>query len=409
MSERRVQLWSVSFVVLVSVALVSVVRANPVYVRGDVNADGKVGVEDAMGLLGYLFTRAGAVPPCVASADANDDGSVNIGDAVYLLGYFFANRAAPAFPYPECGSVKGAVELSCGSFSPCEGLSVPAFQPYAGNPILRSRSVGAKRIYKVGPEEYRMWFVENQTSVYYPVDFHSDFLVSRDGLSWDPDGIHRNAISTAQSGLRFNYDVTEVKEGGIYRAWHDATDNDSIAFTDLYYSTSTDGVNFTGHGMVMHRELAAEWRNIFHPVIVGARGACHLFYTVDSGDGISRIAYARGEPGDAKSADGLTWTKYGVVIDLGPEGSVDVAGACIPVVLAGDTRFEMFYSGFDGQAWGVAYAVSDDGITWKTLGPVEGVLGFAAGAIKEDGVYKIWSTHYPERGVFELHYAESVK
>ncbi len=88
------------------------------FVRGDVNADGKVDIADPIYLLSALF-RNGSELPCGKAADGNDDGTVDLPDAVALIEYFFSCGAAPPAPFPECGEDQTADELGCDSFSPC--------------------------------------------------------------------------------------------------------------------------------------------------------------------------------------------------------------------------------------------------------------------------------------------------
>jgi hypothetical protein len=70
--------------------------------RGDVDADGRVNIGDAVAILFYLF-RGFQAPGCVASADVNADGNLQLADAVYLLSAIFGRGAAIPPPGPsEC-------------------------------------------------------------------------------------------------------------------------------------------------------------------------------------------------------------------------------------------------------------------------------------------------------------------
>jgi hypothetical protein len=62
------------------------------FVRGDVDADGKAGLEDALDVLHYLFT-AGPAFACIDAADADDSGSTEVTDAIYICATRFS--AAP--------------------------------------------------------------------------------------------------------------------------------------------------------------------------------------------------------------------------------------------------------------------------------------------------------------------------
>ncbi len=72
------------------------------FLRGDVNSDGRLGLNDAITLLGYLFAK-GTAPRCMDAADIDDGGRVDIGDAIALLGSIFTSAISPAAPYPMPG------------------------------------------------------------------------------------------------------------------------------------------------------------------------------------------------------------------------------------------------------------------------------------------------------------------
>ena len=89
------------------------------FVRGDVNADGKINIADAITALGFLFSQGKIV--CVDAADVNDDGKVNVADPITLLQYQFAGGKPPPPPFDACGYDQNleAPELGCVSFPPC--------------------------------------------------------------------------------------------------------------------------------------------------------------------------------------------------------------------------------------------------------------------------------------------------
>ncbi len=90
----------------------------PEFRRGDVNADGKVDLSDAVSILGSLFLGEDE-PDCQKSADTDDSGSLELTDAVYLLNYLFLGAFEPPAPFPACGLDPTEDDLSCESFPPC--------------------------------------------------------------------------------------------------------------------------------------------------------------------------------------------------------------------------------------------------------------------------------------------------
>ena len=97
------------------------------FVRGDVDADRRIGISDAIRSLAYLFSE-GEAPSCRKAADANDDGAVDLGDALVVLFYLFplAGDSSPLNPpFPDCGEDAVEDTLSCESFEPCGHLPPP--------------------------------------------------------------------------------------------------------------------------------------------------------------------------------------------------------------------------------------------------------------------------------------------
>ncbi|MBI4602697.1 MAG: CotH kinase family protein [Planctomycetes bacterium] len=82
----------------------------PLFRRGDIDADGKVSITDAIVLLRHLFL-GGPEPGCLASGDSDADGQLGLTDAVRILDYLFRDSAL-AFPPPgpkECAPGDPAV------------------------------------------------------------------------------------------------------------------------------------------------------------------------------------------------------------------------------------------------------------------------------------------------------------
>jgi len=88
-------------------------KSVPLFIRGDVDADGSIVLNDAILILSYLFSSDAAKYACEDTIDANDDGSVNLADAIYLLSYLFSGGKQPPLPFPEPGEDTTPDDLSC--------------------------------------------------------------------------------------------------------------------------------------------------------------------------------------------------------------------------------------------------------------------------------------------------------
>ncbi len=81
------------------------------FLRGDVDADGQVAINDAVRILSYLFQ--GGTIDCLDAADVDDQSAVIITDAVVILVYLFLGGVPPAKPFPECGPPLDGFRLGC--------------------------------------------------------------------------------------------------------------------------------------------------------------------------------------------------------------------------------------------------------------------------------------------------------
>ncbi|MBN1421330.1 MAG: alpha/beta fold hydrolase [Planctomycetes bacterium] len=96
---------------------VRVVLTSHEFIRGEVNADRRVDIGDAVYILSFLFSEGPM--GCFDAADINDDGQHDIGDSISLLNYLFAEGAAPRAPFETCGADPTEDSLGCESFPPC--------------------------------------------------------------------------------------------------------------------------------------------------------------------------------------------------------------------------------------------------------------------------------------------------
>ncbi len=98
---------------------VTTTAIDPVFRRGDLNADDAVNLSDGVSLLNYLFQQ-GDVPGCLKAADVDDNSAVNLTDAVFLLNHLFLQGPAPDDPFGECGTDPTSEDgVACESFPPC--------------------------------------------------------------------------------------------------------------------------------------------------------------------------------------------------------------------------------------------------------------------------------------------------
>ena len=90
----------------------------PLFKRGDANADGFVNLADAITLIQYFFND-GNTPPCLASADANGDGLNDLSDSIFTIQFQFLDGSPPPAPYPNCGTDPGGNGPTCNTYNAC--------------------------------------------------------------------------------------------------------------------------------------------------------------------------------------------------------------------------------------------------------------------------------------------------
>ncbi len=84
----------------------------PTFLRGDVDGSGRVNLRDYRVLAKYLL-RSGAAPSCLKSADVNDNGRLGKDDVIHLLYYLYGRGPAPIAPFPFCGIDRTRDKLTC--------------------------------------------------------------------------------------------------------------------------------------------------------------------------------------------------------------------------------------------------------------------------------------------------------
>lgn len=85
------------------------------FVRGDVNMDGHVGLDDAVMIVCYLYVPGAPVPKCTKAADFDDDGHLGVTDAIRVLNYLLLSGPCPEAPFPDCGMDATRDGLDCAS------------------------------------------------------------------------------------------------------------------------------------------------------------------------------------------------------------------------------------------------------------------------------------------------------
>lgn len=185
---------------------------------------------------------------------------------------------------------------------------------------------------------------------------------------------------------------------GIYRMWYTGTQF-AIPVRNRYihYATSVDGHNWDRKGIVIGPNATFEDR-VYAATVIEDGGIYKMWYVGDDLDWPwgSYIFYAT-------SPDGFTWTRQGLVLPLGFEGTYDSFGASFPAVMKDGVVYKMWYSGYDGTHYRILHAISLDGQSWTYQN-----LAIDIGTNPDD--YDYWSAFEPAvvkdvNGVYHMWYS----
>ncbi|MEI6423242.1 MAG: family 43 glycosylhydrolase [Lentisphaerota bacterium] len=160
------------------------------------------------------------------------------------------------------------------------------------------------------------------------------------------------------------FDISVLKEGGIYRMWLSWRPQKSLAIVD-----SKDGIHWSEPPkIVLEPRKETGWEDIINrPGIVKRADGYHLWYTGQTKDH-SSIGYAT-------SPDGVVWKRMSDKPVLSPDQPWENVTVMCPHVIWDEQEkvFKMWYSGGDNyEPDAIGYATSKDGLTWikSDLNPV---------------------------------------
>jgi predicted GH43/DUF377 family glycosyl hydrolase len=191
-----------------------------------------------------------------------------------------------------------------------------------------------------------------------------DVSLGTNGNEWYRHGVVVNS-GPPGSGFWKVLHPTVLRDGnGLFRMWFTSREVAPSLMQRINYATSTDGKNWNRYGIVIGENASQEDR-VYAPTVIEDGGIFKMWYVGDDFDPPfgARIFYAT-------SPDGLTWTRQGLVMDVGFEGAYDTSGLNFPCVMKEGSTYKMWYSGYDGSNYRILYATSLDGQSWTSRGMV---------------------------------------
>jgi predicted GH43/DUF377 family glycosyl hydrolase len=204
------------------------------------------------------------------------------------------------------------------------------------------------------------------------------------------------------SGNPLNLEVDRAVEpwvicdSGLFKMWY-------TGITDahrIYYATSSDGINWAPHGMVLDVGGSGSWEGLAvgRPVVLFDGTIYRMWYM-----GYSHNPFPAHRIGFANSTDGVVWQKYeqNPILIPGQNNGWDDGGLGEFTVFFNGTTYIMWYNGqaYMHETLKIGVATSNDGISW-TKYPGNPVLAPGSGwdsyhiytgpVVKDEDSYLMW-------------------
>ncbi len=199
------------------------------------------------------------------------------------------------------------------------------------------------------------------------------YATSIDGRNWTKQNSGNPVLNWGSSGSWDDnglYSVSVIKDGTTYKMWYTGHDG-SYA---IGYATSSDGIVWTKYASnpVFSGDGAGfDSSFTFLGSVIKDGAKYKMWYLGNNGGGAGsdRIGYA-------VSDDGLAWTRNAnAVLALGNNGKFDSSGQRDPAVMKINSKYYMYYTGYDGANYRIGVAESWDGTTWTKMNNGNAVLG----------------------------------
>ncbi len=178
---------------------------------------------------------------------------------------------------------------------------------------------------------------------------------------------------------------TVIKDNGTYKMWYVTTGS------SVYYATSSDGINWTQHGIVLQYGGSILSTGFFNPCVLKDNGVYKIWFQ-DGGN----ISYC-------ESSDGINWSNNNLSI---------ITGGGSPCVMKVGSFYRLWYANTPV----IYYADSSDGINWSNNQACISAVSYPGYTessqgepclIKDSGIYKLWYIGASTAADSNIIYAES--
>ena len=183
-----------------------------------------------------------------------------------------------------------------------------------------------------------------------------------DGISWTKYS-ENPVLDLGQNGSWDDYHITHptaIYNGTNYEMWYTGYDGNNYR---IGYAYSSDGINWTKYSgnPVINLGTTGAWdeTSVSTPSVIYNGLTYEMWYAGSNNSSISQIGYAT-------STDGINWTKHSgnPILTIGSSSTWESNNIGNPSVLFNGSKYELWYSGFDGTNYRIGYASSTNGTSW---------------------------------------------
>ncbi len=239
---------------------------------------------------------------------------------------------------------------------------------------LSDYGVHSPWVIKNSEDSYVVWFTREQVGVVTNLaDIYRNTFSDPSNLSGGlaQQVITNGVVSQTEAGVF--HPCVVVAGTNDYRLWY--TGKDTSGVTRIFYTTSSGGVAWTGHQLVIDRaeDGVTEYdaQEVFRPCVLLENGTYRMWYAATDSGGTTRILYR-------ESSNGVDWGEIGLNVGAGSEGTHDRFGATKPYILEDAGTYHLYYLGWDGSVHTVLHATSPAGRDWVNFVPVLPPYGVAS-------------------------------
>lgn len=191
---------------------------------------------------------------------------------------------------------------------------------------------------------YMMWFVARYGSMSGEIGY----ATSANGFDWTDHGI----VVPTYGGRTYTVAPSVIFEDGTYKMWYTVHIS---GYTQIYYSESTDGINWHEQGIAIDNDMWYDSRYAAQPFVFRDGDIYKMYYKAYDTSSVPRFILAT-------SQDGLVWNKTGVVKELtGTQENIE----CPTITINYDGTFTMWYNSRDSGTVQIYESQSQDGIIWS--------------------------------------------